>query len=202
MNTSPPSCNFKTPSGKTGADNFAGVRHIHKKIGNLAGGAAKFRIARTRHADAVKQAHAAIHLQAKVGDVGGGNCFEKVNQRVADVIGQLQRGLFLPAGGNFFEMQRREFALDFVFESKIEVRRLVGFAMAQNGFRFARIVVAVVKEENNFAADFFLQPPRGLDFGNEKSFRKKSARLLAKTDDGCAAHAVAARCRFCRASTA
>ena len=55
--------------------------------------------------------------------------------------------------------------------------------MAQDGLGFARIVVAVVVEENDFAADFCLQPAGGQDFGNEKPLREKSAGLLAETDD-------------------
>ena len=83
-----------------------------------------------------------------------------------------------------FKIKRRKLALDFVFEGEIEGRRFVGLAMTQHGFRFARIVVAVVIKENDFAADFALQPPRGLDFGKQKAFREKPAGLLAKTNDG------------------
>ena len=110
-----------------------------------------------------------------------------------DIIRQLQRRLVLPAGGNFFEMQRRKFALNSVFKSEVQLRRLVGFAVAENGPRFARIVVAVVKKENDFAADFRLQPPGRLDFGDEKPFREKPAWLLAKTNDRRVVHRIAAR---------
>ena len=82
-------------------------------------------------------------------------------------------------------MQRREFALELVCEGEIEYRRFLGFAMAEDGLGFARIVVAVVIEENDFAAHFLLQPPGRLDFGGQKTFREKPARLLAKTNDGC-----------------
>ena len=51
-------------------------------------------------------------------------------------------------------------------------------------------MIGVVIEKHDFAAEFGLQPARGLDFRDEKAFRKKSARLLPKTNDGCAAHAV------------
>ena len=60
--------------------------------------------------------------------------------------------------------------------------------MAENGLGFARVVVAVVIEENNFTADFILQPSRGQDFGDEKSFREKPTWLLAETDDRCGTH--------------
>jgi hypothetical protein len=43
-------------------------------------------------------------------------------------------------------------------------------------------------KKDNLAADLRLQPPGGLDFGEEEPFRKKSARLLAKADDGRGAH--------------
>ena len=105
-----------------------------------------------------------------------------------DVIWQLKQRLLVPAGRNAFEKLRREFSLQFVFKSKVEVRRLVGFAMAQDRFGFARIVIAVVAEENDLAADFRLQPPGRLDFGDEKAFREKPARLLAETNDGCGSH--------------
>jgi hypothetical protein len=49
-------------------------------------------------------------------------------------------------------------------------------------------VVAVVVEENNFAADLALQPTGGLKFCEQKPLREKPARLLAKTDDGRGAH--------------
>jgi hypothetical protein len=62
--------------------------------------------------------------------------------------------------------------------------RLIGFTMAQESSRFARIVIAVVEEENNLTADFALQPPPGPDFCQQETFRKKTARLLAETNDG------------------
>jgi len=44
-------------------------------------------------------------------------------------------------------------------------------------------MVAVVIEENNFAAELRLQPVGGLDFGHQEALREKPARLLAKADD-------------------
>src|ERR1039458_7292152 len=64
------------------------------------------------------------------------------------------------------------------------MRRLVGFAVAQKGFCFPRIVIAVMQEENDFSADFLLQPARGLNFCDEKTLREKPAGLLAETNDG------------------
>ena len=55
--------------------------------------------------------------------------------------------------------------------------------------RLARVVVAVVAEEDDLAADLRLQPPRGLDLGDEEAPREEAARLLAEADDGLVAHA-------------
>ncbi|HEX7568968.1 MAG TPA: hypothetical protein VF492_00545, partial [Verrucomicrobiae bacterium] len=169
---------------KSGANNFTSVRNVHEKLRHVAGGFAKSRIARTRHANAFEQTHTAIHLQTKIRDVGGGHSFEKINQGMFNIVRQLKLGLVLPIGGNALEMKRGKFPLDFVCERKIEHRWLIGLAMTQDGLGFARIVVAVVTEENNLAADFRLQPPRRLDFCNEKASRKKSAWLLSEANDG------------------
>jgi hypothetical protein len=53
-------------------------------------------------------------------------------------------------------MQWRELALDFIFHREVQLRGFVGLAMPQSCPRFARVVIAVMKEENNFAADFLL----------------------------------------------
>ena len=71
-----------------------------------------------------------------------------------DVIRQLEQRFVLPAGGNAFEVLRRKFPLEPVFEGEIELGRFIGLAMAQDGSGFARIVVAVVAEEDDFAAEF------------------------------------------------
>src|ERR1019366_738597 len=93
-------------------------------------------------------------------------------------------------------MERRELPLDFIFHGKVQLRRLVGLAMAQNGSRFAWIVIAVVIEKNNLSANFTPQPPGRQDFCKQKSLREKPARLLAETDDGWVAHRFAARAGF------
>ena len=56
--------------------------------------------------------------------------------------------------------------------------------MTEESSGFAGIVIAVVEEVNNLASNFTLETKRGLDFGIKKTLRKKSAGLLAKTDDG------------------
>ena len=115
-------------------------------------------------------------------------------QPALDVIGQLERGPAMPVGGNALEIERREFALQLVLEGEIELRRLAGLAMAQDGLGFARIVVAVVVEEDDLAADLRLQPPGGLDFGDQEPLREEPARLLAETDDGGGGHGVGNAC--------
>jgi hypothetical protein len=62
--------------------------------------------------------------------------------------------------------------------------------MPQDGLGFARVMVAVVIKEDDFAADLRLQAAGGADFGHQKTAREKPARLLAKTDDGGAAHVI------------
>ena len=155
---------FQSAIDKTGADNFTFVRNIHKKIRNLASRSTKIRGTRTHDPNAIEQAHMTIHLQTEVRDVRGGRYLEDFEQTMTDVVGQLARGFILPAGGNFFEIERRKFALNIIFKGEVKLRRLIGLAMAQDGSRFARIVIAVVEEENNLTADFTLQPARGLDF--------------------------------------
>jgi hypothetical protein len=44
-------------------------------------------------------------------------------------------------------------------------------------------MIAVVKEKHDFATNFLLKLSGGDNLGIEKSFWKKAARLLPKTDD-------------------
>ncbi len=74
--------------------------------------------------------------------------------------------------------------LEFVFESEVDSSQLLGVTIAQDGDRFSRVVIAVVKEENDLTADLLLESSRGLDFREKKSLWKNAARLLAETDDG------------------
>jgi len=107
---------------------------------------------------------------------------------MTDIIWQLEQRLLLPARGNVFEVKRGEFPLEPVFEGEVELRRLAGLAMAEEGLGFARIMIAVVVEKNNFTADLRLQPAGGLDFRSQEPFREKPARLLAETNDGRGGH--------------
>ena len=71
--------------------------------------------------------------------------------------------------------ERRVFALEFVLECEVERQRLAGFVVAQNRLRLAGIMIAVVEEKHDLAADLLLESPRRRDFRVQKSPRKKSA---------------------------
>jgi hypothetical protein len=83
---------------------------------------------------------------------------------MTDVIWQLKNCFFVPAIGNVFEVLRRKFSLNSVLKREIQHRRFAGFTVPKDGLGFARVVVAVVAEENNFSADLRLEFPGGLDF--------------------------------------
>src|SRR2546423_652567 len=111
-----------------------------------------------------------------------------------DVARQLPRGFRLPVRDQAFRIQRRELFLNLVGELEIERVFAAGVTFAQHRGRLSRIVVAVVKKENDLAADFALKPTSANDFREQKSFRKKAARLLTEADDR-RAHCAAARLR-------
>jgi hypothetical protein len=82
-----------------------------------------------------------------------------------DILGQQLGNLCGPVWRHSFQIQGGVSLLDFVFESEIEAGDVAEHAMAQDDFRFAGIVVAVVIEEDNLAPDLRLQTPRGVQFG-------------------------------------
>jgi len=55
--------------------------------------------------------------------------------------------------------------------------------ISQNRNRLAWVMIAVVKEKDDFSANFLLEMSSGQNFSNQISFRKKSARLLAETNN-------------------
>src|SRR5581483_1750082 len=55
--------------------------------------------------------------------------------------------------------------------------------VAEDDLRFARVMVAVVEEEDDFAADCAFQAPRRDDLCIEKPSREQAARLLTETSD-------------------
>src|SRR5262249_7893397 len=89
----------------------------------------------------------------------------------------------VPIGGDALGVERRELALELAGDDEVEVRRLAGGAMAQDRARLARVVVAVVAEIHDAAADLGLQRPRGPDLGHEEAPREEAAGLLAERDD-------------------
>jgi hypothetical protein len=51
-----------------------------------------------------------------------------------------------------------------VFEGKVKLHRLIGFTVVKNGSGFARVMITVMKEENDFTSNFILQAARSLNF--------------------------------------
>jgi len=90
----------------------------------------------------------------------------------------------MPVGGDTLEVQRRELALGFVLIDEVEVARLVGAAVTERCLGFARIVVAVVVEEDDLAADLRLQPPGGSDLGREEPAPERTRRVVDRNRCG------------------
>ena len=55
--------------------------------------------------------------------------------------------------------------------------------VSQNGNRFARVMITIVKEKDDFSANFFLETPGRQNLSGQKPLGKKSARLLAETNN-------------------
>ena len=106
-----------------------------------------------------------------------------IDQLWGNVVRQLARQLRLPFRQDALGIQRRKLLLNLVRELEIESILTSGVPFAQDRVRLAAIMIAVVKKENDLAANLFLQPARGRDLRIKKSFRKKSARLLSEADD-------------------
>src|SRR5205823_6063398 len=68
-------------------------------------------------------------------------------------------------------------------ELKIQSYFPVTVVVSQNGSCLARVMIAVVKEKNDFSADLLLQAASRDNFSEQESLGKKSARLLAETDN-------------------
>ena len=129
-------------------------------------------------------AEGAVELEAEVGDGGGGDGLEGGDLRRGDVGGELAGGGVAPVGGDFFGVKRGELALGFVGEGEVEGKGRVGLAVAERGLGLAGVVVAVVVEEDDLAADLGLEAAGGDDLSVEEAPREKTAGLLAETDDG------------------
>jgi hypothetical protein len=112
-------------------------------------------------------AEGAVEIEAEVGDGGGGDGFEGGDLGRGDVGGELAGGGVAPVGGDFLGVKRRELALGFVGEGKVEGEGRVGLAVAERGLGLAGVLIAVVLEEDDLAADLGLQFARGQKFGVE-----------------------------------
>src|ERR1035437_445955 len=170
-------------SVEASAHDFTFIRNIHEKFRHVTSCPADGRVARTYHADSLKQTHAAIHLKTEIGDEGGRDFLKNIDQGMTDVIRQLEQRFVLPARGNVFEVKRGKFPLNPVFKGEVELGRFIGLAMAQNGLRFTRVMVAVVAKKDDFAAGLRLQAPGRLAFCKKETSREQPARLLAETND-------------------
>ena len=108
---------------------------------------------------------------------------EGVHPTRLDVDGQLPGGVGLPIGWYALEKKRGKFPLQFVGEREIQGGGFAAFAVLQSSLGFAPVVVAIVQEENDFAANRGLQPAGRGKLGVKKPSRKKTAGLLAEADD-------------------
>jgi hypothetical protein len=95
----------------------------------------------------------------------------------------LARGFLLPFWKNTFGVQGGELLLDPILELKVQGYFLVAVSVSQNGRRLARVMVTVMKEKNDFSANLLLKTPGRQNLSEQESLGKKSARLLAETDN-------------------
>jgi hypothetical protein len=89
----------------------------------------------------------------------------------------------MPFGNDAFGVKGRKLFLNSVFELKIQRCFPVAVLVAQNGTRLARVMIAVVTEEDDFSTDLLLQSASCRNFSEQESLGKKSARLLAETNN-------------------
>jgi hypothetical protein len=73
--------------------------------------------------------------------------------------------------------------LDPILELKVQGYFLVAVSVSQNGRRLARVMVTVMKEKNDFSANLLLKTPGCQNLSEQESLGKKSARLLAETNN-------------------
>jgi hypothetical protein len=74
------------------------------------------------------------------------------------------RRFSVPILGSLFEIERRKLALNGILQSEVQLHRLIRLRMAQNGSGFPRVMITVVKEENNLTSNFTSQASGGLNF--------------------------------------
>ncbi len=100
-----------------------------------------------------------------------------------DITWKLARSFLLPFWNDTFDIERRKLLLDAILELKIQGHFLIAMLVSQNGNRLARVMITVVKEEDDVSADFVLETSSRQNLSEQKSLGKKPARLLAETDD-------------------
>src|SRR6059036_1238791 len=105
------------------------------------------------------------------------------DQRSLNIVWKLARSFLLPFWKNTFGVDGRELLLDPIFELKVQGYFLVVVSVSQNGRRLARVMIAVVKEKHDFSPNLLLKTPGRQNFSEQESLGKKSARLLAETNN-------------------
>ena len=131
-------------------------------------------------------------IAAELSDTRSLDRFEVIDQLGSNVVRELAGKPHLPFRQDSLRMQWRKLFLDLIRELEIQGIFTSRVSFAQHCDRLAAIMIAVVKKEDDLAANLLLQPARGRDFGVEKSLRKKAARLLTEADNRLAHHCRAA----------
>ncbi len=108
------------------------------------------------------------------------------DQMPPNITWKLARSFLLPFWNDTFGIERRKLLLDAIPELKIQGHFLVAVLVSQNGNRLARVMITIVKEEDDVSADFVLETSSRQNFSEQKSLRKKSARLLGTNTSVCA----------------
>ena len=73
--------------------------------------------------------------------------------------------------------------MDPILELKVQGNVALALLVSQNRRRLARIMITIMKEKDNFSANFLLKTPGRRHLSEQKTLGKKSARLLAETDN-------------------
>jgi len=96
---------------------------------------------------------------------------------------KLARSFLVPLRKDAFRIERRKLFLNPILEVKSQGHVPIALLVAQNGTCLARVMIAVVKEKDDFSADLLLQAASRHNFSAQESLGKKSARLLAETNN-------------------
>src|SRR5436190_14731603 len=96
---------------------------------------------------------------------------------------KLARSFLVPLRKDAFRIERRKLFLNPILELKIQSHVPIALLVSQNGSCLARVMIAVVKEKDDFSADLLLQAASRHDFSEQESLGKKPARLLAETNN-------------------